>query len=79
MFNLNSLVLDKDGTWLEATNCAKSHYGKARTRIRIWGISSCKKSHNRLLYRDKFVRTSDEEAKKKKGVTIHHRRRASKE
>lgn len=43
----------------------KSHYG-ACTRIWICGINGCKESHNRLLQRDKFVRTNNEEAEKKK-------------
>ena len=34
--------------------------------MRICGINGCKESHNRLLHRDKFVRTNNEEDEKKK-------------
>ena len=34
--------------------------------MRICGINGCKESHNRLLHRDKFVRTNSEEDEKKK-------------
>ena len=42
------------------------HYGEACTKTRICGINGCKKSHNRLLHRDKVVRTDNEEDEKKK-------------
>ena len=44
----------------------RSHYGEACTKTRICGINGCKESHNRLLHRDKFVRTNSEEDEKKK-------------
>ena len=43
----------------------RSHYGEACTKTRICGINGCKESHNRLLHRDKFVRTNNEEDEKK--------------
>ena len=44
----------------------RSHYGEACTKTRICGINGCKESHNRLLHRDKSVRTKNEEDEKKK-------------
>ena len=43
-----------------------SHYGEACTKTRICGINGCKELHNRLLHRDKSVRTKNEEDEKKK-------------
>ena len=43
-----------------------SHCGETCTKTRICGINGCKESHNRLLHRDKFVRTNNEEDEKKK-------------
>ena len=50
-------------------------------------ISGCKELYNRLLHRDKYVKTKNEEAEKNKeapsitnkGGIIHHRSGASKE
>ena len=44
----------------------RSHYGEDHTKMRICGINYCKESYNRLLHRDKFVKTNIEEAEKKK-------------
>ena len=44
----------------------RSHYGEACTKTRIYGIKSCKVSHNCLFHRDKSVRTNNEDDEKKK-------------